>query len=57
MNLEKATKLARKNMKEKLKSGENILGWSQEEFIIRMGNVQRASDNYVPNKNKEGRNG
>ena len=36
MNLEKATKLARQNMKEKLKSGENILGWSQEEFAVRM---------------------
>ena len=53
MNLEKATKLARQQMKEKLKSGENIFGWSQEEFVIRMGNVQRASDNFIPNKGRE----
>lgn len=53
MNLEKATKLAKQNMKEKLKSGENIFGWSLEEFAVRMTRVQYASDNFIPNKKKK----
>ena len=55
MNLEKATKLARQQMKEKLRETKEASGYNLEQLEKYISNLQ--DDNYVPNKNKEGRNG
>ena len=52
MNLEKATKLARQQMKEKLTETKEASGYNLEQLEKYISNLQ--DDNYVPNKRKQG---